>query len=45
MENFNIGRASYADGHLIPVKPGSTADPKPVAGKKGTQITVGVLQV
>ncbi|RKO85788.1 DNA mismatch repair protein [Blyttiomyces helicus] len=32
--------ASYSDGHLVPPKPGASADPKPCAGNKGTQITV-----
>ena len=33
-------RAHYADGKLAPTKPGQTADPKPTAGRGGTQITV-----
>ncbi|KAF2143625.1 uncharacterized protein K452DRAFT_267856 [Aplosporella prunicola CBS 121167] len=33
-------RAYYADGKLNPPKPGQSADPKPVAGRQGTQITV-----
>ncbi|KAF3935562.1 hypothetical protein ABW19_dt0202977 [Dactylella cylindrospora] len=33
-------RAVYADGKLIPPKPGGSAEPKPVAGRHGTQITV-----
>ena len=33
-------RANYADGKLVPGKPGQNADPKPCAGKQGTQITV-----
>ncbi|KAF8421227.1 hypothetical protein EV426DRAFT_706855 [Tirmania nivea] len=33
-------RAVYSDGKLVPPKPGMSADPKPVAGKQGTQITV-----
>ncbi|KAF8459597.1 hypothetical protein BGX38DRAFT_1264506 [Terfezia claveryi] len=33
-------RAVYSDGKLVPSKPGMSADPKPVAGKQGTQITV-----
>ncbi|GAO49345.1 hypothetical protein G7K_3496-t1 [Saitoella complicata NRRL Y-17804] len=32
-------RATYSDGKLVPAKPGQSADPKPVAGKTGTQIT------
>lgn len=32
-------RALYADGVLVPVKPGQSADPKPCAGNNGTQIT------
>ncbi|KAI4161317.1 MAG: hypothetical protein LQ342_004984 [Letrouitia transgressa] len=33
-------RAHYADGKLVPVKPGQSSDPKPTAGRGGTQITV-----
>ncbi|EWC45363.1 hypothetical protein DRE_00762 [Drechslerella stenobrocha 248] len=33
-------RAVYSDGKLIPPKPGGSAEPKPVAGRQGTQITV-----
>ena len=33
-------QAHYADGCLIPAKPGQSADPKPCAGRQGTQITV-----
>lgn len=33
-------RARYGGGKLEPPKPGQTADPKPVAGRNGTQITV-----
>ncbi|KAI5844964.1 hypothetical protein DFP73DRAFT_547669 [Morchella snyderi] len=33
-------RAVYSDGKLVPPKPGQSADPKPVAGRQGTQITV-----
>lgn len=33
-------RAHYESGKLIPAKPGQSADPKPVAGRQGTQITV-----
>ncbi|KAF3901513.1 hypothetical protein ABW20_dc0108581 [Dactylellina cionopaga] len=33
-------KAVYADGKLIPPKPGGSAEPKPVAGRQGTQITV-----
>ncbi|KAK6544565.1 DNA mismatch repair protein [Orbilia ellipsospora] len=33
-------RAVYADSKLIPPKPGGSAEPKPVAGRQGTQITV-----
>ncbi|KAH9276008.1 hypothetical protein BASA83_001280 [Batrachochytrium salamandrivorans] len=32
-------RAVYADGKLVPVKPGGSPDPKPCAGNIGTQIT------
>ncbi|POS73290.1 mutL ortholog-1 [Diaporthe helianthi] len=33
-------RAYYGRGKLEPPKPGQTAEPKPVAGRNGTQITV-----
>jgi DNA mismatch repair protein MLH1 len=33
-------KAHYSDGKLIAPKPGQTADPKPTAGRQGTQITV-----
>ncbi|KAK4193751.1 DNA mismatch repair protein Mlh1 [Podospora australis] len=33
-------RAVYEGGKLTPAKPGQSADPKPVAGRQGTQITV-----
>jgi DNA mismatch repair protein MLH1 len=33
-------QAHYADGKLTPAKPGQSADPKPCAGRPGTQITV-----
>ncbi|KAF8532221.1 hypothetical protein BDD12DRAFT_919487 [Trichophaea hybrida] len=33
-------RATYADGKLVPPKSGISADPKPHAGRPGTQITV-----
>ncbi|KAL8830850.1 MAG: hypothetical protein Q9191_001207 [Dirinaria sp. TL-2023a] len=33
-------RANYADGKLAPAKPGQSADPRPTAGRGGTQITV-----
>ncbi|XP_068709334.1 DNA mismatch repair protein Mlh1-like isoform X1 [Montipora foliosa] len=33
-------KASYSDGKLVPPRPGLSADPKPCAGNKGTQITV-----
>lgn len=33
-------RAHYADGKLAPAKPGQSPDPKPCAGRGGTQITV-----
>ncbi|EFR00323.1 DNA mismatch repair protein mutL [Nannizzia gypsea CBS 118893] len=33
-------RAHYSDGKLVPAKPGQSASPKPIAGRKGTQITV-----
>ncbi|KAG2195568.1 hypothetical protein INT47_001315 [Mucor saturninus] len=32
-------RALYADGKLVPAKPGQSPDPKPCAGNNGTQIT------
>lgn len=33
-------RAHYDGGKLAPAKPGQSADPKPTAGRNGTQITV-----
>ncbi|KAL9127752.1 MAG: hypothetical protein Q9217_003435 [Psora testacea] len=33
-------RAHYADGKLTPAKPGQSVEPKPTAGRGGTQITV-----
>ncbi|KIW60488.1 hypothetical protein PV05_00702 [Exophiala xenobiotica] len=33
-------QAHYADGKLTPAKPGQSPDPKPTAGRFGTQITV-----
>ncbi|KAH8809074.1 histidine kinase-like ATPase [Xylogone sp. PMI_703] len=33
-------RAHYDGGHLAPAKPGQSADPRPTAGRQGTQITV-----
>ncbi|KAK5210931.1 DNA mismatch repair protein Mlh1 [Exophiala xenobiotica] len=33
-------QALYADGKLTPAKPGQSPDPKPTAGRLGTQITV-----
>lgn len=33
-------RAHYDSGKLAPAKPGQPSDPKPVAGRNGTQITV-----
>ncbi|MCJ1381141.1 DNA mismatch repair protein [Xylographa soralifera] len=33
-------RAHYADGKLVPAKPGKSTDPTPCAGRGGTQITV-----
>jgi DNA mismatch repair protein MLH1 len=33
-------KAYYDSGRLVPAKPGQSADPKPTAGRQGTQITV-----
>jgi len=33
-------KASFSDGKLVPPRSGLSADPKPCAGNKGTQITV-----
>lgn len=33
-------KATYSNGELVPSKPNESNDPKPVAGRKGTQITV-----
>ena len=41
MMNVTKPRANYADGKLVPPKPGAAVDPKPVAGNVGTTITVG----
>lgn len=38
-------QAHYADGRLTPAKPGQSADPKPCAGRQGTQITVGQVRL
>lgn len=40
MESSLAWRAHYLDGHLAPAKPGQAAEPKGVAGRPGTQITV-----
>ena len=37
-------RAHYADGKLAAAKPGQSADPKPTAGRGGTQITVSIAK-
>lgn len=36
-------RVMYSEGQLVTGKAGTTADPKPTAGKVGTQITVHSL--
>ena len=33
-------RAHYADGKLVSAKPGQSPDPKPTAGRGGTQLTI-----
>lgn len=33
-------KAHYAGGKLMPAKPGQSADPRPIAGRQGTQIAV-----
>ncbi|KAE9371206.1 DNA mismatch repair protein MutL [Stipitochalara longipes BDJ] len=33
-------KAHYDSGNLVPAKPGQSAEPKPTAGRQGTQITV-----
>jgi DNA mismatch repair protein MLH1 len=33
-------KAQYSDGKLVPAKPGQSAEPKAIAGRPGTQITV-----
>lgn len=33
-------KAHYSAGKLMPAKPGQSSDPKPTAGRQGTQITV-----
>ena len=39
----HYARACYADGCLVPPKPGTTADPKPSAGNDGTTIIVSTF--
>ncbi|KAI5804976.1 DNA mismatch repair protein Mlh1 [Geopyxis carbonaria] len=39
-DSVSAWRAVYGDGKLKPPKPGQSADPKPCAGRGGTQITV-----
>jgi DNA mismatch repair protein MLH1 len=34
-----VSRASYADGKMLPSKPGGVAEPRPCAGNQGTQIS------
>jgi DNA mismatch repair protein MLH1 len=36
-------QAHYADGKLVPAKPGQSPEPKPCAGRGGTQITVSLI--
>ena len=36
---FTVFRASYADGKMLPSKPGGLAEPRPCAGNQGTQIS------
>lgn len=38
-------KAVYADGKLVSPKPGQSVEPKPVAGRQGTQITVGLAVI
>lgn len=38
-------RAHYSEGKLTPAKPGQSAEPKPAAGRGGTQITVIVTSI
>lgn len=33
-------RATYCDSKIVPAKEGASAEPKPVAGNRGTQILV-----
>lgn len=40
LHNWVACRGVYADGKLVAPKPGQNAEPKPVAGRQGTQITV-----
>ncbi|KAF6809781.1 DNA mismatch repair protein MutL [Colletotrichum sojae] len=39
-DSANAWRAHYHEGKLAPAKPGQTAEPKMVAGRQGTQISV-----
>lgn len=36
-------KAQYSDGKLVAPKPGQSAEPKAIAGRPGTQITVGFV--
>jgi len=38
-------RAHYSGGKLAPPKPGQSPDPKPCAGRQGTQITVHIFAI
>jgi hypothetical protein len=38
-------RACYADGVLVPAKPGATEDPKPAAANDGTVISVRLCAI
>lgn len=43
VESSCAWKAYYVDEKLTPLKPGHSADPKPCAGRQGTQITVCTL--
>ncbi|KAL7938190.1 histidine kinase-like ATPase [Trichoderma chlorosporum] len=39
-ESLFAWRAHYQGGKMVPAKPGQSAEPKPTAGRHGTQITI-----
>jgi hypothetical protein len=39
---YHLCRCKYSDGVLVPLSPGSSAEPSPAAGNQGTTITVSL---